>query len=52
MSIGVLFWIILIVWALWGGYSTRKDPAGFGPALVMLVLLGLLGWAQFGSPVR
>lgn len=55
MSVGVLFWVVLIIWAIFGGYVGFRDPAnraGLGSSLVLLILLGLLGYAAFGSPIR
>lgn len=51
------FWIVLVIWVLFGFYSNRpKDgPWNFGwlgDRLVLIVLLGLLGWHCFGSVAR
>lgn len=54
MSIGILFWILMIIWVVFWG-ATRVGPyntyAPYGNIL-LLVLLGLLGWGVFGAPIR
>ena len=50
MPIGILFWVLMILWAIgsfagWGGYP----QAGTG---LLLVLFGLLGWNAFGPPLQ
>lgn len=66
MTIGLLFWIIFIVWVLFSGYvrltpsappgtpaaQRAIDYAGMGGSLVLIVLIGLLGWAAFGPVVH
>jgi hypothetical protein len=57
MSIGLLFWIIMIIALLFGAWSNRGaegkfDFAGFGGSLVLWILLALLGWHAFGPPIR
>ena len=55
MSLGLCFWIIIIVLVLffgafWGGLL---HPAYVGiNNLVELVLFVLLGWQVFGPPIR
>lgn len=55
MSMGLIFWIIMLIWLLFGFFSWSGY---FGPHLMwggsvlLFVLLGLLGWKVFGAPVR
>ncbi len=57
MSRGIIFWVIMIIWAVFylalfvapgtvGGYGAQ------GSALLNFVLFLLLGWNVFGPPVR
>lgn len=53
MPIGILYWMILIIWFLFGLYWHRTDMAGgnygiVGGNLILLVLFGLIGWKLFG----
>jgi len=57
MPIGILFWVLMIFWLLFGLYWNRGDlrSGNYGVAggnLVLFVLLGLLGWKEFGPPLQ
>lgn len=53
MPIGILFWVIMVVWLLFGLYWNRGDLRGgrygvIGGNLMLFILLFLLGWKTFG----
>lgn len=53
MKIGLAFWIIYIVWVLFGLYvgssiAPTERRLYFGGGIVLLALLFLLGWQVFG----
>jgi len=59
MSMGFVFWLIMLLSVLMRGYVGRANLAN--PAvrvpwvidnIILLVLLGLLGWHDFGPPVH
>jgi hypothetical protein len=56
MTIGLLFWILMIIWLVFGfaqGSGWVVGPYGiWGHSLLLFILLGLLGWATFGAPVH
>jgi hypothetical protein len=57
MPIGILFWVIMIIWFLFGLYSNRSELIGcnflyFGGNLILFVLLALLGWQVFGAVIK
>lgn len=56
MSIGFIVWLILILWLLYGaGVAWPRDAAnryGFGSNLVLWVLLALMAWSIYGSPLK
>ena len=56
MPIGFIFWLLMLLWALFSiGYrSGRPLFAGFWyvDALLLFVLFFLLGWHEFGFIVR
>ena len=54
MSIGLLFWIIMIIWLFYGVWTNRAAGWnwGLGAPLIEFVLLVLIGWAVFGAPIR
>jgi hypothetical protein len=57
MPIGILFWVLMILWFLFGCYWNADEfKAGkyglFGGNLLLFVLLGLLGWRTFGPVLQ
>lgn len=52
MSIGLVFWIIMIVWAVFGFVINRPAWPALGGSLLEFVLFLLLGWAAFGAPIH
>lgn len=57
MPIGVLFWVLMIFWLLfglyWHGTEARQGNYGlFGSHLLLFVLLGLVGWRVFGPVLQ
>jgi len=57
MTLGIAFWVIYIVALVFGGWSnyTPADPAWrfrAGAYFVLWLLVGVLGWAQFGAPIH
>ncbi len=55
MSAGIWFWIIYIIAVLFSSEWYWRHPIlqPYGPiGLVLFILIGLLGWGTFGSPIR
>jgi hypothetical protein len=57
MPKGLLFWILMILWAVLGIYQGRPNDGkwnwgGVGGSLLLFVLLFLLGWGIFGFAIR
>jgi hypothetical protein len=55
MTAGIWFWILYVISIVFSGGWYWRNPAAqpFGPfALVLMVLIGLLGWGVFGAPIR
>ncbi len=51
MMRAVFFWILILLWVVLGGcYSQGKCP-WWGPGIILLFLLILLGLQVFGSPL-
>ncbi len=57
MTKDLLFWILMLLWLVLGAwaewtpgqsYPMRRLPG----SILLLVLLGLLGWRVFGAAVR
>ena len=54
MPKGILFWVLMILWAIfgfWTGYS-HWEWGPVGSTLLLFVLLALLGWQVFGRPIQ
>lgn len=55
MSIGVLFWVLMVIWFLFGWVRDSERWSGYGPVgyhLLVFVLLFLLGWHAFGFVIH
>lgn len=56
MPIGLLFWALMIIWAVFSGlWLFRGMWSAYGPqgnALFLFVLFLLLGWGIFGAPIK
>lgn len=53
MTTGLLFWVIMLVGLLFGGYTNRTTIATWAMNnLVLWVLLALLGWKVFGPAIH
>jgi hypothetical protein len=56
MAIGILFWVLMILWLVFGTYTNWPEP-GAKPFplvgnLLLWVLLALLGWHVFGPALH
>lgn len=57
MTLVFWFWLFFVLWVLGGAYYTYKSApnAGFvayGPNILLLVMLFIIGLKLFGSPIR
>jgi len=59
MKIGLLFWILMLIWLVFGLWLTWPASTGsalafglVGGNLLLFLVIGLLGWKVFGSPVQ
>ncbi len=57
MSIGLAFWVVYLIFIIFGGWVNRASIQGgdlgpFGGSLILAVLLFLLGWGVFGFIVH
>ena len=58
MPLGILFWVVYVI-AVVFGFWLNYDPAnktwagrGIGGHVVIMVLIGMLGWGVFGPVVK
>jgi hypothetical protein len=57
MSIGFLFWLIMILWLLLGVWQGRPSTGPWnwyplGGTIILWILLFMLGWHVFGFPIH
>ncbi len=59
MPAGMIFWMLMILWFIFGLWWNWPDPAagraGFGPIggnILLFVLLFILGWKSFGFVIQ
>jgi hypothetical protein len=57
MGIGLAFWILMLIWLVFGlmvagGVSFVGGYGLYGHTLLLFVLLALLGWHAFGPPLH
>jgi len=53
MTIGFIFWLLMLLWLVFGVWAYRSAPNWpvAGGSVFVLVLLFLLGWKTFGWPI-
>jgi hypothetical protein len=58
MSANIWFWLLWVLTLIFGGWSMNpwqpapQSWAPFGSWLILFILIGILGWGVFGSPIR
>jgi hypothetical protein len=56
MSRALAFWVLMLIWLVWGlVWHFGLVSAAFGPlggAALVFVLFALLGWQVFGPPLH
>jgi hypothetical protein len=58
MSAGFLFWLLMILWlvfGIWIAWPAAAQPNGWRPVggtFLLWILLFLLGWKEFGWPIH
>ena len=57
MPIGILFWVLMIIWALFG-FAWNSNPSMLGSWgwlpnwFLLFVLFAILGWNAFGPVIH
>ncbi len=57
MTLGIAFWILMLLWLVFGFWQTWwSQPTPnyplVGGNVLLFVLLLLLGWHEFGAPIH
>ena len=59
MQKGLFFWVLMLVWLIFGLWSSWPGISGtalsyglLGGNILLFLLLGVLGWKVFGPPLQ
>lgn len=56
MTLEFWFWVLYVIAIVFGFWMSQQTPPNprfvLGTPLLYFVLLGILGWAEFGQPVH
>jgi hypothetical protein len=54
MSLNLVFWVIMLLWLVFGFMTAPRPINGvwIGGNLLIFVLLAILGWQVFGSAIH
>jgi hypothetical protein len=56
MTMGVLFWVIMLIWLIFGIFTywpaAGGPPYPLGGHIILWILLALLGWKVFGPALH
>ncbi len=52
MSLGLLFWILVLLAVLGGVPKVREKVPAWSGGLLTLALIAILGWAVFGPAIK
>lgn len=55
MTRGLLYWILMLLWLLfgaWGYFGTAPSWHPIGNYLLLFLLFVLIGWDLYGAPIR
>ncbi len=52
MTIGLAFWILMLLWLVFGLWRSWPDHYLVGGNLMLFILMLLLGWKAFGAPIH
>ena len=52
MSFGLVFWILMLLWLVFGAWRDWPNHVAMGGTLLAFVLFLLLGWRVFGPPIH
>lgn len=54
MTLGLLFWILMLLWLVFGVWQNWPSPdwRAWGGNFLIFILFLVLGWAVFGAPIK
>ena len=51
MSMGLAYWILMLVWLVFRVWQSWPNQTVIGGDLLIFILFVLLGWKVFGPPI-
>jgi len=56
MPLGLIFWVIMLLWLIFGVAVNRGVLSGvyvgWGNSILLFILFALLGWRVFGAAIQ
>ena len=52
MSFGLIYWVLMLIWLVFGVWSSWPNQKMVGGNVLLFVLLLLVGWKVFGAPIH
>lgn len=52
MPLGLMYWILMLLWLIFGLWVSWPNYRASGLNLMLFILLVLLGWKVFGPPIQ
>lgn len=52
MTLANAFWVIMLLWLIFGVWRNWSDRYAMGGDLLVFVLFLLVGWKAFGPPIH
>ncbi len=52
MTFGLAYWILMLIWLVFGLWSNWPNQKMTGGTILLFILLVLLGWKVFGPPIH
>jgi len=52
MSRGLVFWILMLLWLIFGVWTGYPSYIAIGGTLLVFLLFVLVGWQVFGPPIH
>ena len=52
MGMGTAYWVLMLIWLIFGVWFTWPNYRWAGANVLLFILLVLLGWKVFGAPIH
>ena len=52
MSFALCYWVLMLVWLVFGLWTSWPNVRGSAGNVLLFILLTLVGWRVFGAPLH